>query len=370
MNRPKVLIGPLFVGQAESVSIVNNAFVDGLSARIEFMPHTITRRFGVQRSARLNTLNLFYLQKQVWQWGGRLVCFRPALAHYAIGSFWNLEKGLFLLKMARLLGARTLGHLHSGAFIEFWKQLSPLRKKKALAELRRLDGFVVLSEGWKQIVIQEVGLEPSRVFVVNNPIEREFEDAALQFPIATRGSPVVFALGVMEKAKGVFDLLDAVRRVADQRPVRLILAGQERAPNVYRQVNERISELNLQAQVTVLGEVRGAEKLELFRQSAVFVLPSYTENFPLVILEAAAAGLGIVTTPVGATPEFFQHGHSALFVKPGDVPALAEAIGDLLQHETKRQELARAARAVFVEQLSRTRVMDSMYAAYLSVLQK
>lgn len=356
--------------QAESVSIVNNAFVDGLSARIEFVPHTITRRFGVQRAERMNTLNLCYLIKQLGQWCGRLLRFRPALAHYAIGSFWNLEKGLFLLKIARLLGARTLGHLHSGGFIEFWKQLSLRRKKKALAELRRLDGFVVLSEAWKQVVIREVGLEPSRIFVVNNPIEREFEDAALQFPIGARGGPVVFALGVMEKAKGVFDLLDAVRQVADRRPVRLILAGQERAPNVYRQIQQRISELDLHAHVTVLGEVRGTEKLELFRQSAVFVLPSYTENFPLVILEAAAAGLGIVTTPVGATPEFFQNGRSALFVKPGDVPALAEAIDDLLQHESKRQELAREARTVFVEQLSRARVMDSLYATYLSVLNR
>lgn len=367
LKRPVVLIGPIFTDQAESVSIVNSAFVDGLSDRVQFVPHSITRQFGMQRAEKLNALNLFYLQKQIWQWMYRILRYRPCLAQYAIGSNWNLEKGLFLLKVARLCGLRTIGHLHSGGFITFWKGLDPKRKRTALRELRKLNGFVVLSQAWKKVVVQEIGLQAERVFVVNNPIPVEFEEAALQMPIA-RSEPHILALGVMEKAKGVLDLLEACRIVADNMPVRMTLAGPEREPNIYTEINRRIAEWGLRDNVQVLGEVRGTYKMELFQKASVFALPSYVENFPLTLLEAAAAGLGIVATPVGATPEFFKHGQSALFVRPGDVAGLAAALQELLGNEIKRVELGHAAREMSCQRLNRKQVMDAMHQTYVSVL--
>ena len=74
------------------------------------------------------------------------------------------------------------------------------------------------------------------------------------------------------------------------------------------------------------------------------LLPSYIENFPLVVLEAAAAGQAIITTPVGAVPEFFEDGVSALFVDPGNPQQIANAIMRLLRNPGERRRLDHEAR--------------------------
>jgi glycosyltransferase involved in cell wall biosynthesis len=94
------------------------------------------------------------------------------------------------------------------------------------------------------------------------------------------------------------------------------------------------------------------------------VLPSYYENFPLVLLEAAAAGLAIITTPVGATPEFFEDGVSALFVSPGDTKGLAEAIVSMIEDPERRMQLANEARKTFRARLGREKIMAALEEVY------
>ena len=68
-----------------------------------------------------------------------------------------------------------------------------------------------------------------------------------------------------------------------------------------------------------------AEKLRRLRDAATVVLPSYHEGLPMAILEGMAAGKAIISTTVGAIPEVVEE-ENGILVKPGDVPALAEAL--------------------------------------------
>jgi glycosyltransferase involved in cell wall biosynthesis len=121
--------------------------------------------------------------------------------------------------------------------------------------------------------------------------------------------------------------------------------------------------------VRVIPSAWGKEKEELFRKAAVFVLPSHTENLPLVILEAAAAGLAIVTTPVGAIPEILQDGDTAVFVPPGDAGKLRDALRNVLANPGFRQRLGENARVIFRQKFSRERIMGSLDAVYQRALQ-
>lgn len=371
---PRVLIGPVYTGFAESVSMVNRTFVDGLQERVTLTPHNVSRQFGTSGMGRVNVINLAYSAQHSFQWLYRLLRFRPAIAHYAVGAGPNLEKGFLHLKLAALLGIPTIAHIHSGAFVEFWRGIPELRRAAARRAFARLDALVVLSHGWKKAILSEVSIDPNRVFVVNNPIEPEFENAVLDFHRCdvwrSRGtSAPLLALGIMEKSKGVIDLIDAVAAVPRHIKCNVIIAGPEREPGIRAQVERRISDLAVDDRITLLGEVRGEQKVALFRQAGGFLLPSYFENFPLVVLEAAAAGLPVITTPVGATPEFFEEGRSALFVEPGDISSLSQAMQLILTDPCKRCDLGLAARSTFVSRLSRNHIMDAMYNVYNTVLQ-
>ena len=111
-----------------------------------------------------------------------------------------------------------------------------------------------------------------------------------------------------------------------------------------KKLEEMVRELRLDT-VTIEAPVAGAEKVALFRECGIFVLPSFRENFPLGVLEAAV-GAAMVVTPVGATPEFFTDGESALFIPPGDVNLLAAAIRRVVESEEVRIRLGTGARGV------------------------
>jgi glycosyltransferase involved in cell wall biosynthesis len=70
-----------------------------------------------------------------------------------------------------------------------------------------------------------------------------------------------------------------------------------------------------------------------------FVLPSYTEGLPNVVLEASAARVPVVATAVGGTPEALEDGQGGFLVPPGDPPTLAGRIADLLGDVRLRETL-------------------------------
>src|SRR5690606_16931757 len=127
-ERPLILIGPVANDPTESVSAVNRSLAAALSDRYQFVLSNADRRFGTSTQGRVNGWNLYYLIKHALVWTLNLLRHRPAVAHYAISSGAALRKGLLFLNLARLLGVKTIGHLHSGGFLSFWEKLSPERK--------------------------------------------------------------------------------------------------------------------------------------------------------------------------------------------------------------------------------------------------
>jgi glycosyltransferase involved in cell wall biosynthesis len=366
--RPVVQIGPVCDDPTESVSSVNKAFIEGLSDNCRFVTPSANRKYGTTRQARLNLWNVYYLLKHTLVWLWSIIRYRPAVIHYGIASGWALEKALLFLWLARICGARTVGHFHSGDFVSFWDGLSERRRNRAARELARLDALVVLSEYWRQVVAERINISSERIHVVSNPINAAFEAEALQLPIQTEGRTIL-GLGVMGRDKGVFDAVEAAAFVRRHRPgFQIILAGPEREPGILEELKQSIQSASLGDHVHLHPAVWGNAKLDLFKQSRIMILPSYFENFPLVILEAAAAGHAIITTPVGAVPEFFTDGVSALFVQPGDPEQLAKAIIRLLNNPEERCRLAAAARDVFCRRLRKARIMADMDHVYGVIL--
>lgn len=339
----------------------------GLGGKFDFLRHVATRPGKTREHARFNTQNLFYFTKHLVNWIRCLSVKDVRVAHYAITSGWNLEKSLFFLTFAKFCGARTIGHLHGGLFIQYWHGLNPLRKWIALQQVRRLDALILLSEGWRSAVREELRLCEGKLFVVNNPIDQEFEENSLRGPIERDGANVL-CFGVMGRDKGVFDILDAAQLIPKDFSLTIQLVGPEREDGVSSKVVALVKERKLEHRVKIIGPAFDCLKAKLFAEAAMFLLPSYAENFSLAIIEAAAAGLPIITTDVGATTEFFTDGNSVLLVEAGHPEQISHAICRLMKSEALRHNLGMAARKIFTERLSRHRIMDSLSTVYDRVL--
>ncbi len=97
-------------------------------------------------------------------------------------------------------------------------------------------------------------------------------------------------------------------------------------------------------EVDVPGWLNSAAADNLLRRTDILVLPSFAENLPMVILEAFAHGVPVVSTPVGAIAEVIDDGRNGLLVPAGDVAALAGALKKLLDNPELRRSLGQAAR--------------------------
>jgi len=93
-----------------------------------------------------------------------------------------------------------------------------------------------------------------------------------------------------------------------------------------------------------------AELARIYRAADVFVFPSRTDTFGLVLLEAMACGVPVASTTGGALPEVV--GDAGVLVPPGDAVALASAIAELLEDPARREELGEAARRRIEQQFS------------------
>lgn len=168
--------------------------------------------------------------------------------------------------------------------------------------------------------------------------------------------------------KGILDIIETANLIPNSLECRFLLAGKIQKKDDFNESKNLINKYNLENKVNIIAQITEETKIELFKQASIFLLPSYTENLPLVAIEAAAAGLPIIATPVGGLPEFFKHNESIIFVEPGDVNQIANAIEDLFNDETKRERLGKAAREVFLTKLSRSEIMSSLDKIYQHVL--
>ena len=95
----------------------------------------------------------------------------------------------------------------------------------------------------------------------------------------------------------------------------------------------------------------------------VFALSSKTEGLPLVVPEAMAAGLPIVTTAVGGLPDVIDEGRTGLLV-PVDEAALSSALASLANDRERARELGRRAREIALERYSHDRMVDAYLDLY------
>jgi glycosyltransferase involved in cell wall biosynthesis len=182
------------------------------------------------------------------------------------------------------------------------------------------------------------------------------------------GDLVVGTVTRVSPGKGVEVLVEAVGIMTRRGlPVRCVVAG---GGPLVKTVLEQVRERGLVAVIDVVGNLSQPEVWDLLRRLNVFVLASEDEGMPMAVLEAMAAGLPVVATPVGGIPELVKHGVSGLLVPVGDAEALAEALSALGQDAGKRHRMGAAGRAAYEQRYTEAAVWPKWEALYDSLLRR
>lgn len=183
--------------------------------------------------------------------------------------------------------------------------------------------------------------------------------------IPAEGNVVLF-LSRMIREKGGFDLIEAIPGILREfRDACFVFAGE--GPEKGR-MEEACRALGVGSAVRFPGYLPPGEVARAFDSADLFVLPSYAEGMPMAILQALAAGLPIVSTPVGAIPETLRDGVNGFFVEPHSSGPLAEKILLLLRQDGLRKEIGSANRRLAREMFSAEVVSDRLDRLYSSVI--
>ncbi|MGM9800099.1 MAG: glycosyltransferase family 4 protein [Muribaculaceae bacterium] len=139
----------------------------------------------------------------------------------------------------------------------------------------------------------------------------------------------------MIKTKGIFELLEACSK---QDGIKLKIVGLA-TEHIRKEVYKIYGNADW---FEICGEMEYVDVIKEMIKCDIFVLPTYTEGFPNVILEAMAVGCAIITTPVGAIPQMLEDdefGKYGVFVEPKNAYALHSAISSLLCDENGKTEM-------------------------------
>ncbi|MEO6463299.1 MAG: glycosyltransferase [Candidatus Eisenbacteria bacterium] len=271
---------------------------------------------------------------------------KPDLVHLKVASRGSFARKLIVGGMCRLRGVPVLVHVHGGGFDRFVRESRGPVRRLAHWLLDGTPQVLSLSERWAE------RLRPlfprARIDVLINPVEvARFADLCRdRFAAAGRADepaapPTALFLGDLVERKGVYDLVAAWPDVARAVPgARLVLCGSGELDRVRAAARNA----GVQDLVDVPGWIGFEEKRRRLREATLFVLPSYIEGVPISLLEAMAAGLPSVVTPVGGVLDAVTDGQEALVVEPGDFTALAQAMIQVLQSRALARALGGSAR--------------------------
>ena len=217
--------------------------------------------------------------------------------------------------------------------------------------------------------LAQLGLRLPPVQVVANGVEAEpwnpAAAAALAPPVreALARRPLLLFLGRLSWKKGLDRLVAALAEVPG---ATLAVAGND--DEGYRaRLDELAAAAGVAARVLHLGPVHGADKAALLHGADLLVLPSYSENFGNVVLEAMAAALPVVVTPeVGLAAVVREHG--AGLVAEGDPAHLAAALRDLLADPGRRTAMGSRGAAAAARYFGWDGVAARMEEVYRAVL--
>jgi len=198
---------------------------------------------------------------------------------------------------------------------------------------------VCQSQYWKDFYSNLTKSPLDRFKVIHNWIDISEYD--LDIANVDHKTNVLF-MGWIEKNKGIYELVEAVRSNRKQMSdFNFIICGEG---SESKNIRELVRKYSLDSYFTFKGWVSGDQKIDILKSAHIFVMPSYREGLPNSLLEAMASGCAVIASAVGAIPDIIKNQENGLLIESGDHHALAQSLIFLGKNLETRKDLALSAR--------------------------
>ncbi len=263
--------------------------------------------------------------------------------HLASSGSLAMIRDFMIAKACNSRKVPLVYHMHFGRIPEIEKHNTMEWKLFRLVS-SKCAAVVVLDEDSRKVVAAE--FNNKIVVKLPNPIDLS--------PIDVKAvkKQVVF-IGWVLKSKGVEDLLDAWARLDDAEwTLTIVGPGDETYVSglLERYAGPRID---------YRGELPHDKAIDVLRESAILTLPSHSEGFPMVVLEAMMLGKPVIASSVGGIPEMLSSG-AGLLVEPKNIDDLVANFKIMINNETQRNQMGIAGRQKVEREYQTSVVMSDL----------
>lgn len=270
--------------------------------------------------------------------------------HLTSSASLSLLKDLYMLKYAHKNNIKSVVHFRFGRIPEL--ALNKNWEWKLLVKVVSLANTVIVLDKQSYDTLHKHGYK--NVIMLPNPVAPEVNIIVENNCKLERVPNSILFTGHVIKTKGVYELIEACNQIPG---VKLRMVG-----HVEEDMKQALLSLSL-CDLEIIGEIPYEDVIKEMLKCDVFVLPTYTEGFPNVILESMAAGCAIVTTKAGAIPQMLEEEDGKQYgtiVEPKDVDSLRREIKRLLLDEELKTEFRTNAKVRVNERYSIESVWNSM----------
>lgn len=205
----------------------------------------------------------------------------------------------------------------------------------------------------------------NKIKVIYNGIENykllSQKDALIKLGVTDSKKTVIISIGELHPSKGLDIAIKSISLLPEEKKNKILYliigAGEEKSL-----LESLIDELRLHDQVKLVGFVENAKSV--LSGADIFLLPSRTEAFPYVLLEAGLAGIPTIATSVGGIPEIIKDMQNGILVHPRNPKEVAEAISYLLDHKDTQKEFSKNIKQTVSEFFPFSKMLEETLAIY------
>ncbi len=250
----------------------------------------------------------------------KTISYKYDIVHIASSASISLFKDLLIMKYARKQKIKTIIHFHFGRIPEL--EMRNNWEWKLILKVISIADKVIVIDKFSYETFNKYGY--NNIIYLPNPVANRIIDIINKYPDITREAGKILFVGHVIKTKGIFELIEAFKNINNNNFTLRIVGYIE--PHMKNVLNIHIGEIK---NIEITGEEPYEEIIKDMLSCDIFVLPTYTEGFPNVILESMTCSCAIISTRVGAIPELLekdQYGEYGILIDSQNVYQLQSAI--------------------------------------------